>query len=127
MIRVALSDDSAEMRVTLRLLLRLSKNIELVCETDNGRDAAECVKRLQPDVLVMDIHMPILDGFEATKQIADLSVSTRVILISTDSGSLISRHAAAAGAKGFVPKDDVVKSLLPAIEAVHRGETFFVE
>ena len=126
MIRVALSDDSLEMRVALRLLLSLSKNIELVYETSNGQEAVECVRRLQPDVLVMDIHMPILDGFEATKQISDLSVSTRVILISSDLGSFIVRKAAAVGAKGFVPKDDVAKLLLLAIETVHRGETFFV-
>jgi len=127
MIRVALSDDSPEMRVTLRLLLRLSNNIELVCETDNGRDALECVKRLQPDVLVMDIHMPVLDGFAATKQITNLSVPTRVILISTYIGKFVARQAATVGAKGFVPKDDVAKSLMPAIEAVYRGETFFVD
>ena len=127
MIRVALSDDSPEMRVALRLLLSLSKNIELIYETSNGQEAVECVKRLQPDVLVMDIRMPMLDGFEATKQITDLSVSTRVILISSDLGSFIARKAAAVGAKGFVPKDDVAKLLLLAIETVHRGETFFVE
>ena len=89
MIRVALADDSPEMRVTLRLLLRLSKNIELVCETSNGQEAVDCVKRLQSDVLVMDIHMPILNGFEATKEIVDLAVPTRVILISTDGGSYV--------------------------------------
>jgi DNA-binding NarL/FixJ family response regulator len=127
MIRVALSDDSPEMRVTLRLLLELYDNIELICETSNGQEAVDCVKDLQPDVLVMDIHMPVLDGFAATKEITELSVPTRVILISTDIGNFIVRQAAAVGAKGFVPKDQVAKSLLPAIEAVHRGETFFVE
>ena len=127
MIRVALADDHAEMRVALRLLLSLSKDIELVCETSNGLEAVDCVKRLQPDVLVTDIHMPVLDGFAATSQITELSVPTRVILISTDTGSFIVRKAAAVGAKGFVPKDKVVKLLLLAIETVHRGETFFVE
>src|SRR5688572_14292863 len=117
MIRVALSDDSPEMRVALRLLLSLAKNIELVCETSDGQEAVECVKRLQPDVLVMDIRMPVLNGFEATKQIMDLSVSTRVILISSDLGGFIARHASAVGANGFVPKDDVAKLLLLAIEA----------
>ena len=126
MIRVALSDDSLEMRVALRLLLSLSKNIELVYETSNGQEAVECVQHFQPDVLVMDIRMPVLDGFEATKQINDLSVSTRVILISSDLGSFIVRKAAAVGATGFVPKDDVAKLLVLAIETVHRGETFFV-
>jgi|SRR5215216_4196690 len=127
MIRVAIADDHPEMRVALRLLLSISKEIEIVCVTSNGQEAVDCVKRLQPDVLVMDIHMPVLDGFGATKQIADLSVPTRVILISTDTGIFIVRRAAAVGAKGFVPKDKVAKSLLLAIETVQRGELFFVE
>lgn len=127
MIRVALADDRAEMRVALRLLLSLSKDIELVCVTSNGQEAVDCVKRLQPDVLVTDIHMPVLDGFAATKQITDSSIPTHVILISTDTGHFVVRHAAAVGAKGFIPKDKVAKLLLLAIETVHRGETFFVE
>ena len=127
MIRVAIADDHPEMRVALRLLLSLSKEIEIVCVTSNGQEAVDCVKRLQPDVLVMDIHMPVLDGFAATMQITDLSVPTRVILISTDMGNFIARQAAAVGAQGFVPKDEVAKSLLPAIETVYRGQTFFME
>ncbi len=127
MIRVAIADDHPEMRVVVRLLLNLSKVIEIVCDTSNGQEAVDCVKRFQPDVLVMDIHMPILNGFEATRQIVQLSLPTRVILTSTDTGIFITRHAAAIGAKGFVPKDEMRKLLLPAIEAVHRGELFFVE
>ena len=127
MIRVALSDDSPEMRVTLRLLLRLSENIELICITGNGQEAVDCVKRLQPDVLVMDIRMPVLNGFEATKQIMELAVPTRVILISSDLGSFVARKAAAFGAKGFVPKDDVAELLVLAIENVHQGKPFFKE
>jgi DNA-binding NarL/FixJ family response regulator len=127
MIRVALADDSAEMRVALRLLLNLSTTVEVICESSNGQEAVDCVKRLQPDVLVMDIHMPVLDGLAATQQITDLSVSTRVILISANIGKAVAREAAQVGAKGFVPKDDVAKLLNSAIEAVHAGETFFME
>ena len=127
MIRVALSDDSPEMRVTLRLLLGLSENIELVCETSNGQEAVDCVKSFQPDVLVMDIRMPVLNGFEAAKQIVDLAVPTRVILISSEIGSFVARKAAAFGAKGFVPKDDVAELLVLAIETVHQGKPFFKE
>jgi len=127
MIRVAIADDHPEMRMALRLLLSISKNIEIVCETSNGQEAVECVKHLQPDVLVMDIHMPTLNGLAATKQITDLSAPTRVILISTDAGNFIARQTAAAGAQGFVPKDKVALLLIPAIEAVHRGELFFAD
>ena len=127
MIRVAIADDHPEMRVALRLLLSISKEIEIVCVTSNGQEAVDCVKRLQPDVLVMDIHMPVLDGFAATKQIRDLAIPTRIILISTDTEIYFARKAADVGAQGFVPKDDVAKSLLPAIETVHRGGQFFME
>ena len=125
MIRVAIADDHPEMRVALQLLLNLSNEMEIVCVTNNGQEAVDCVKHLQPDVLVMDIHMPVLDGFEATKQIIGLSFPTRVILISTYTGHFIAMQAAAAGAKGYVPKDDLTTLLLSAIETVHRGELFF--
>ena len=125
MIRIAIADDPPEMRLALRLLLKLFTDVELVCETSNGQEAVDCVRRLQPDVLVMDIHMPVLDGLAATKQIVALRVPTRVILISSLIGRLVARKAAAAGAQGFVPKDDLGTFLLPAIEAVHRGETYF--
>ena len=127
MIRVEIADDHPEMRVALRLLLNSSKNIELVCEASNGQEAVDCVKRLQPDVLVMDIHMPVLDGFAATKQIIDLPAPTRVILISTFKGNTFVRQVATVGAHGFVSKEDAAQLLLPAIEAVHRGERFFKE
>lgn len=127
MIRVAITEDHPQVRAALRLLLSLSKDIELVSETDNGQDAVNCAKTLQPDVLVMAINLPQLDGFEATKQISDLSVRTRVILISVDVGSFITMQAAEVGARGFVPKDNAAQQLLPAIQAVQRGETYFLE
>ena len=101
--------------------------MKLVWEGDNGQEAVEAVKRLQPDVLVMDIQMPGLDGFSATLQIVELGVHTQVILISGYIRSYIARKSAEVGAKGFVPKDDLAKSLPLAIRAVYRGETFFME
>ena len=127
MIRVAIADDHPELRLALRLLLRMNKDIEIVCEAGNGQEAVDCVKNLQPDVLVMDIQMPVLDGFEATKQIADLTFPARVILISSYRGHFIATQAAAVGAKGFVPKDVAAELLLTAIKAVHRGELFFMD
>src|SRR5687767_14065970 len=112
MIRIAIADDHPEMRVVLQLLLRLSKDVELVCEASNGQEALDCVQRLQPDVLVMDIHMSVLDGFAATQHITDARLRTRVILISSEIGSLIFWQAAYAGAQGFVPKDDIATALL---------------
>ena len=127
MIRIAIADDHAELRLALRLLLSIFKDIEVICEASNGQEAVDCVKHLQPDVLVMDIQMPVLNGFEAAKQIVELSVPTRVILMSTNKGMIIAREAAAVGARGFVPKDNIAEWLHTAIETVHHGEVFFME
>jgi len=127
MIRVAIAEDHPEMRVALRLLIRLFSDMELVCVTSNGQEAIDCVKRLQPNVLVMDIYMPEGNGFDVTKELVELAVPTRVILISLQRGWFITKQAVDVGAQGFLPKDDLVTLLRPALEAVARGETFFVE
>lgn len=127
MIRVALADDHPEVRLALRLLLRLAEGMEVVCVASGGQEALDCVLNLQPDVLVIDIQMPEMDGFSVTRQIVELSLPTRVLIISLTRGSFIARKAAELGAKGFVAKDDLAVYLLPAIEAVHKGELFFKE
>src|SRR4030095_2406728 len=127
MIRVAIADDHAELRLAVRLLLSIFKDIKVICEASNGQEAVDCVKHLHPDVLVMDIQMPVLNGFEAAKHIVELSVPTRVILMSTNKGMIIAREAAAVGARGFVPKDNIAERLHTAIETVHHGEVFFME
>lgn len=127
MIRVALADDHPEVRLALSLLVRLSAEMEVVHVASSGQEALDCVINLQPDVLVLDIQMPGLDGFSVTKRIVELSLPTRVLIISLTRGSFIVRKAAEAGAMGFLAKDDLATYLLPAIEAVHRGELFFRE
>ena len=127
MIRVALTEDHPDMREALRELLNLSQDIELVSETDNGQEAVDCAEQIQPDVLIMAINIPGMNGFAATQRISHLSVPTRVILISLDSGSYILNQAAAVGAQGFVSKDNAATQLLSAIRRVHRGETYFLE
>ena len=127
MIRVAFADDHPEIRLSLRLLLRLADDIEIVCETSDGQEALDCATSLQPDVFVIDIQMPGLDGFAVTKEIVDVSLPTRVILVSLNRGSYPARRALEVGAKGFLAKDDLAVSLIPAIRTVYQGELFFQE
>jgi DNA-binding NarL/FixJ family response regulator len=127
MIRVALAEDHPEMRLALRLLLKLSAEIELVCEAADGQQALACAQASEPDVLVMDIRMPALDGLAATQKLVELGAKTRVILVSSDTGAYAVLRASRAGAQGYVPKDQVARELLPAIRAVHLGETYFVK
>lgn len=127
MLRIALAEDHAELRTTIRLFLGLLKNIEVVFEATNGREAIEGVQRHQTDVLVMDMMMPELNGLEAAKKIADLSLPTRVILISSLQGIAPEQAAMAAGAQGFVCKDDLIQLLPVAIETVAQGGRFFAQ
>lgn len=113
--------------MALRLLLSLAEDMELVCESVNGREALECVRRLAPDVLVVDHYMPELTGLEAVRQIVALGAPTRIVMISLRGGSVQAAQAQQAGALGFVPKEEVGLSLLPAVRAVLRGETFYME
>ena len=125
MLRVALAEDHEELRTTLRMFLGLLNNIEVVFVAENGREALECVQHHQPDVLVMDILMPELDGLEVARRIANLALPTRVILISTLKAYDIEQVVKAAGGHGFVPKDEIIEMLPVAIETVSRGGYYF--
>lgn len=127
MLRVALAEDHAELRTTIQLFLGLLKNIDVVFAVTNGREAIEGVQQHQPDVLVMDMRMPEVDGLEAARQIADLSLPTRVILISSFKEIDVLQAVIAAGAHGFVCKDDLIELLPIAIETVYHGGRFFTK
>jgi DNA-binding NarL/FixJ family response regulator len=127
MCRVGIVEDHEELRVVLQLLLNRQTNIDLVFVARNGLEAIEGTIEHQPDVLVMDVRMPELNGLKATKQIADLSLPTRVILITSLEGAGIIKKAMAAGAYGFVHKSTLVRLLPLAVESVCRGDYFFPE
>lgn len=127
MIRVALVEGHPHLRKLLRLLLHLAPDIELVFEAADSAEAIQCVRDFEPDVLVMDLREPASYDLNAAKQIAELSIGTQMILIAFHRGSTVVKRAAEAGASGFLPKDEVGKSLLEAIQSVYHGQTFFVE
>ncbi len=124
MIRLILADDHALTRAGLYLLLDRLDGITVVDEANNGREAVELVGKHRPDVVVMDIGMPELNGIEATERIARQFPQIRVIILSTfsDQGHVLS--ALEAGAKGYLLKSTDPSTLELAIRAVASGKTF---
>jgi two-component system, NarL family, response regulator NreC len=120
-----LADDHTVMRTGLRTLLERQPNLEVVGETENGRQTVELSASLKPDVLVMDVGMPILNGIEATKQIVDQCSTTAVVILSMHSDEAYVMRALKAGARAYLLKDSAAADLIGAIEAVSQGKSFF--
>jgi two-component system, NarL family, response regulator NreC len=124
-LRILLADDHTVMRTGLRILLERQPNLEVVGETENGRQTVELSASLKPDVLVMDVGMPILNGIEATKQIVDQHSATAVVILSMYSDEAYVMRALKAGARAYLLKDSAAADLIGAIDAVSQGKSFF--
>lgn len=122
-VRVVLADDHQIFRDALGITLE-ENGIELVGGTGNGREAVEMAKELSPDIIVMDIHMPLLNGIEATRQIRSQAPGTRVIVLSmlTDQTHVV--EALQAGAHGYVIKQSALEELLVAIRSVQEDHLY---
>jgi DNA-binding NarL/FixJ family response regulator len=123
MIRVMLADDDLTLREGLYELLELSDVVTVVGLAENGAEAVKVAVQLRPDVLVMDLAMPVMDGMEAAWQLYALAPQIKVLFLSGRSGYCI-RHGVPASVQGFVIKTDVVEELDLAIQAVHHGELY---
>jgi NarL family two-component system response regulator LiaR len=123
-IRVVVTDDHHLVRQGIRALLERAEDVEVVGEAADGQQAVELVARLEPDVLVMDIAMPRLDGSQAVLHIRTLDVATEVVILSMYIDQTIVRQALRDGAKGYVPKSASREELLLAVRAAHRGEIY---
>ena len=124
MIRVLLVDDQALFCEGLRTLLDLQPDIEVVGEANNGREAIECVARAAPDVVLMDIQMPVLDGVAATRAIRANHPNTQVIVLTTFDDDEYVFEALRAGAVGYLLKDVASDRLAEAVRSAARGESF---
>jgi len=124
MIRVVLVDDHQMVREGIRALLEQGQNIAVIGEAADGREAVELVQRLKPDVLVIDIAMPRLDGLQAIEKLNSLGVATEVVVLSMYSDSTLVRQALRRGVRGYVLKRSVSEELLVAIRAATKGELF---
>src|SRR5919112_1058616 len=121
-IRVLVADDQSMIRAGLRMLLAKESDIEVVAEAENGLDAVGKAARLNPDVVLMDIRMPVLNGVEATRRILAADELARVLILTTFDLDEYVYEALRAGASGFVLKDDPPEQLLSAIRIVAGGE-----
>ncbi len=122
MIRVAVADDQALVRSGFTVLLRSADDIEVVGEAANGREAVELVAADRPDVILMDVRMPEMDGIEATRQIAASGCETRVLVLTTFDLDEYVFGALRAGASGFLLKDTLPDDLLSAVRVVAAGD-----
>jgi DNA-binding NarL/FixJ family response regulator len=123
-IRILLADDHAVVRQGFRAILAAESDMEIVGEAANGRDAVEFAERLQPDVVVMDVAMPELNGIEATRRLAESTPRTRILALSMHKDSVYVREILRAGARGYLLKDAFDSDLLAAVRAVARGEGY---
>lgn len=123
-IRVVLADDHRIMREGLRALLERESDVEVVAEADNGRTAVELAHAKMPDVIVMDLSMPDLNGIEATRQIVGGEVDVRVLALSMHSDRRFLDGALKAGASGYLLKDCALDELVRAIRVVVAGQVY---
>jgi len=124
-IKVVLADDHTVVRQGLRALLMAEPDIEIVGEAENGRQAIHMTKQDLPDVVVMDIAMPVLNGIEATRQITRSVPGCKVLILSSYSDDEYVRQVTEAGAVGYLVKQTAASELLKAIREVSRGKVFF--
>ncbi len=124
-IQVLIADDHQYVRRGLRRLLQNTEDMQVVGEASNGEEAVELTEKLRPDVVVMDISMPKLDGIQALKRIRKQKIPTRVIILSMHTEIDIMRTAMQQGAHGYVLKRMAAQELTTAIRAVWRGDTYF--
>ncbi len=122
--RILLADDHALVRKGFRLILDSQPDMEVVGEASNGRETLLIAEQLKPDLIVMDVSMPELNGIEATRRVADVSPRTRVLALSMHKDSVYVREILRAGAKGYLLKDAADDDLLVAVRAVSRGEGY---
>jgi DNA-binding NarL/FixJ family response regulator len=123
--RIIVADDHAVVRQGICSLLKDHPGWEVVGEAVDGRQAVEMAKNLRPDLVILDIGMPTLNGLDATRQILRDNPDQRVLILTMSDSEQLIREVLGAGARGFVLKSDAAKDLVAAVQALERHRTFF--
>jgi DNA-binding NarL/FixJ family response regulator len=125
LVRILIADDHEVVRKGFCSLLRSREDFEVVGEASNGQEAVDKTLQLNPDLVVLDVSMPRLDGISAAKQIKKNRPGIPILILSMHEGREVVRAAQSAGARAFVTKSDVSVVLLKAIDAILAGHSFF--
>ena len=124
-IKVILADDHVIIRDGIASLLSYNDEVEVIEQCDNGEQAIDAVKKHDPDVVLMDINMPILNGIEATRKIVDFTSKTKVLVLTIHEELAYITKVLSAGAMGYILKTADKNELILAIRTVHNGEKYF--
>jgi DNA-binding NarL/FixJ family response regulator len=124
-LRILLADDHTVVRQGLRKVLEERSDWEVVAEAGDGREAVRHAEELKPDVAIIDIAMPLLNGIEATRQVVKRSPSTRILVLTMHSDEAYVNQILQAGATGYLLKDSADVDLIKAVSAVSKGKSFF--
>jgi DNA-binding NarL/FixJ family response regulator len=124
-LRILIADDHEVARKGIRALLESHVGWEVCAEARDGREAVECASRLKPDILVLDIGMPNLNGLDAARQILAIMPGARILILTVHDSEQMVREVLATGARGFLLKSDAGRDLVTAVEAVQNRRTFF--
>jgi DNA-binding NarL/FixJ family response regulator len=124
MIRVLIAEDHLMVRAGIRALLEKAGDINVLDEASNGEEAVEMTRNLKPDVLIMDIMMPRMNGVQAAENIREMRLSTNILLLSMYSDEGLVHQALQCGVKGYVLKSSVSEELIRAVRAVSNGQTY---
>jgi DNA-binding NarL/FixJ family response regulator len=123
-LRIVVVDDHAVVRRGVRALLESHEGWEVVAEATSGREAVEAVKRHQPEIVVMDLSLPEMNGLDATRQIVRESPKTEVLVLTMHHSEELAREVLAAGARGYVLKSDADDHLITAVDALRQHKPF---
>jgi DNA-binding NarL/FixJ family response regulator len=124
-IKVVLAEDHTVVREGLKMLLQAARDIEIAGEAANGRQAVQLTMSLKPDVLILDLMMPMLNGFEAARQIAKQKLVTRVLILSSYGDIQQMHRLHSSGIAGYLIKQTAVEELLLAIRTIVKGKSYF--
>jgi DNA-binding NarL/FixJ family response regulator len=124
-LRLLLADDHEIVRQGLRSMLQGQRDCEVVGEAVDGRQAVAMTKELNPDVVILDIGMPALNGLEATRHILKMRPQTKVLILTMHESDSMIREVLDAGARGYILKTDAGRDLVTAVDSLRRNKTFF--